>query len=105
MEASGIWAVSRRAVPRARSVEDGLLAVEVDELPQRERVSDEVGGGVFETLLVLRRDALPHVCGEAGMPPAEQLLDELVGDGVSVEQAGEDSLAEQSHQECGVPLR
>ena len=50
---------------QARAVEDGLLAVEVDELAEREGVSHEVGGGVLESLPLLRRDGLPHVCGEA----------------------------------------
>jgi putative ABC transport system permease protein len=39
------------------------------------------------------------------MPPAEQLLDELGGNGMAVEEAGEDSLAEKAHQERGVPFR
>jgi hypothetical protein len=39
------------------------------------------------------------------MPPAEQLLDELGGDGMAIEEAGEDSLPEEAHQERGVPLR
>jgi hypothetical protein len=39
------------------------------------------------------------------MPPAEQLLDELGGDGMASEKAGEDPVAEESHQERGVPFR
>jgi hypothetical protein len=39
------------------------------------------------------------------MLPTEQLLDELGGDGMTIEEAGEDPLAEQSHQERGIPFR
>jgi hypothetical protein len=39
------------------------------------------------------------------MSPAEQLLDELGGDRVAIEEAGEDLLAEETHQERGVPFR
>ena len=39
------------------------------------------------------------------MPPAEQLLDELGGDGMAIEEAGEDPIAEKAHQERGVPFR
>jgi hypothetical protein len=58
----------------------------------------------LEALLVLGIDRLAHVYGEAGVSPGEQPLDELLGDGVAIEEAGEDSLAEQTHQERGVPL-
>jgi hypothetical protein len=61
----------RRVHPRA--VEHGLAAVEVDELLEGEGVSDEVGGGVLETLLVEDRDRFAHVSREAGMPPGEEL--------------------------------
>jgi len=44
-----------------------LLAVEVDELLDREGISDEVAGGVLQTLLVFGRDRLAHVDGEAGL--------------------------------------
>jgi hypothetical protein len=37
------------------------------------------------------------------MSPGEQLPDELLGDGVAVEESSEDALAEQAHQERGVP--
>jgi hypothetical protein len=106
---ASFWSLTLPVAPKGRvhagAVEDDLLAVEVDELAERERVSHEVGGGVLEPLPLLRRDALPHVCGEAGMPPAEQLLDELGGDGMAIEEAGEDPLAEKAHQERGVPFR
>ena len=55
----------RRVHPGA--VEDGLLAVEVDELPERERVAHDVSGGVLEALLVLWREGFADVCGEAGI--------------------------------------
>jgi hypothetical protein len=44
------------------------------------------------------------MCGEAGVSPGEELLDELLGDGVAIEEPGEEPLAEQAHQEGGVPL-
>jgi hypothetical protein len=44
-----------------------LPAVEVDELLEREGISDEVGSGVLQALLVFGRDRLTHVGGEAGM--------------------------------------
>jgi hypothetical protein len=63
----------------------------------------QVGVGVTEALLVLGIDSLAHVCGEAGVSPGEPPLDEFLGDGVAIEEAGEDSLAEQTQQERGVP--
>jgi hypothetical protein len=87
------------------AVEDGLLAVEVHELLQREGVSDHVGGGVLEALPVVGIDRLAHVCREAGMSPGEKPLDELGRGGVPIEKPGEDSFAEEGHEECGVPAR
>jgi hypothetical protein len=66
----------------AGAVENGLAAVEVDDLSEREGASDEVGGGVFETPRVGRSDGVADVGGEAGMSPGEQLLDELGRDGM-----------------------
>ena len=57
-----------------RAVQHRLLAVEVDELLEGEGISDEVGGGVLQALLVFGRDRLTHVGGEAGVSPGEQLL-------------------------------
>jgi hypothetical protein len=37
------------------------------------------------------------------MSPGEQLPDELLGDDVAVEESSEDALAEQAHEERGVP--
>jgi hypothetical protein len=48
-----------------RAVDDGVLPVKVDELPEREGVSDEVGGGVLEEELVRGCDRLADVRGEA----------------------------------------
>ena len=44
------------------AVEDGLLAVEADELAERKGVPDEVGGGVLEAELVRGCDRLADVC-------------------------------------------
>jgi len=35
--------------------------------------------------------------------PGEELVDELVGDGVALEEPGAEPLAEEAHQEGGVP--
>jgi hypothetical protein len=88
-----------------RAIENRLLAVEVDQLLERERVSDEVGGGVLEALLVRSRDRLTHVGRETRMPPGEQLLDQLLGDGALVEEASEQPFAKQRHEPHAVPLR
>jgi hypothetical protein len=82
-----------------------LPPVEVDELLEREGVSDEVSGSVFESLPVLWGDRLPDVCREAGMSPGEEFADELLGDGMALEEAGEQLLAEQMHQQRGVRFR
>jgi hypothetical protein len=102
---SGSIASKLRGRVHPRAVEHRLLAVEVDEFLEREGISDEVGGGVLQALLVFGRDRLTHVGGEAGMSPGEQLLDQLPGDRPLVEQAAEQALAEQPHQPLGVPLR
>ena len=78
-----------------RAVEHRLLAVEVDELPEREGVADQVGGGVLETQLVRGHDRLAHVGGKAGMSLGEELFDQLGRDGALVEQAAEQPLAKQ----------
>ena len=64
----------------ARAVQHRLLALEADELLEREGIADEVGGGVLETLLVFDCDRLAYVGGEAGVSPGEQLLDMLLPD-------------------------
>ncbi len=69
-----------------------------------EGVSDEVGGGVLQTLLVFSCDPIAHVGGEAGMSPGEMVSTTWRGDGVFVEQDAEQALAEQPHQLLGVPL-
>jgi hypothetical protein len=56
-------------------------------------------------VLVLGADGFAHVCGKAGVSPGEELSDELVGDGVAVEEAGEEPLAQEAHEEGGVPFR
>jgi len=88
----------------AGAVEHGPVVVEVHELLQRQGVADEVGDGVLEVVLVLGRDRLAHVRGEAGMSPGEELADELMGDGVAVEKPGEEPLAEEAREEGGVPF-
>jgi hypothetical protein len=83
---------------------DGQLAghernePEVHELPERQRVADEVGPGVLEVLLVLGLESLAHVGREAGMPPADQPADKLLRDGVGLDQPRQQALAEQPHQ-------
>jgi hypothetical protein len=37
--------------------------------------------------------------------PGEELVDELLGDGVAIEESGEEPLAEEAHEEGRVPLR
>lgn len=49
-------------------------------------------------------DRLCGMCGEAGVSPGEELVDGLLGDGMAIEKPGENSLAEEPHQEGGVPL-
>jgi hypothetical protein len=78
----------------AGAVEDGVAAVEGDELPEREGVSDEVGGGIFEAPRVGRSDGVADVGREAGMSPGEQLRDELGRDGVGEDEPGQQALAE-----------
>ena len=58
------------------------MAVEVDQLTERERVPHEGGASVLEALLVLESDRFAHVCGEAC---------------VATEKPGEDPLAEEGH--------
>jgi hypothetical protein len=72
----GLEVASQRGV-HAEAVEDGLLAVVVDELPEREWVPHEVGASVLDALLVLRSDRFAHLCAEGWVSPGEQLLDEL----------------------------
>jgi hypothetical protein len=59
----------------AGAVEHGFAAVEVDELLEREGRTDEIAGQVLDGLLVLERDRLGDVGGEApdasGRPPQE----------------------------------
>jgi len=106
---ASFWSLTIPVAPQGRvhagAVEDGLLSVEVDELPEGEGVSDKVGGGVLKALLVLRPDRLANVCGEAWVFPGEELSDELMRYGVAIEESGEEPLAEEAHQECGIPFR
>jgi len=87
----------------ARAVDDGLLAVEVDELLEREGIADEVGGGVLEALLLFGCDRLAD--GEAGMPPGEQLRHDLWRDGVGLEASRQETLREEAHEPPAVPFR
>jgi hypothetical protein len=50
-----------------RAVEHRLLTVQVDELLERERVADQIGGGVFQ--------ALPVLGGRSGRPRARRSRD------------------------------
>ena len=53
----------------AGAIHDGLLAVEIHELLERERPADHIAGHVLEGLLVLEGDGLTDVRGEARMSP------------------------------------
>jgi hypothetical protein len=79
------------------------VAVEVDELLERERRSHEVAGQVLEGLLVLEGDRVSDVRGEAWMPPADELPREILRDRVPLDEAGEQALAEQPHHRFTVP--
>jgi hypothetical protein len=57
----------------AGAVQHGLLSVEVHELLEGQRVSDEVAGHVLDRLLELKRDRLAHARRETGMTPGEEL--------------------------------
>jgi hypothetical protein len=81
------------------------VAVEVDELLEGARVSDEVGGGVLEAELVPGCDRLTDVGGEAGVFPGEELLHELERDGVSLDEPRQQTLPEEARQQRGVPFR
>jgi hypothetical protein len=56
-----------------RAVEHGLLAIQVHELLEGKGIPDNVGSSVLETPPVLGSDPLAHVCGEAGVPPGDEL--------------------------------
>jgi hypothetical protein len=49
-------------------------------------------------------DSVSHVGGEAGMPPGEELDHQLLRDGLSLDDRGEQALAEQGHETDSVPL-
>jgi hypothetical protein len=55
------------------AVQHSLPAVEVDELPEREGISDEVSSSVLESPTVVRRDWLADVRREARVAPGQQL--------------------------------
>jgi hypothetical protein len=65
-----------------------LLAVEVDELLERERRSDEITRQVLDGLLVLEGDRVRDVRGEAWMLPGEELAREVLRDRVPLDEAG-----------------
>jgi hypothetical protein len=59
----------------------------------------QAGGGVFEALLVLGSDPVALVCGEAGMPPGDELGDQRLRDGALLKQLGQQALAEEHSSE------
>ena len=61
--------VAAQAGIHLRPVQHGLLAVEVDELFQRERIPDDVTRHVLDGPFVLDRDRLTDMCREARMAP------------------------------------
>jgi hypothetical protein len=90
--------------PHAGAVENDLPAVEIDELPEGEGVSDEVGGGVLDAELLLGSDGFPDVGGEARVGPGEKPPDELGRDGVGLDEPGQQPLPEEAHEQGALPL-
>jgi hypothetical protein len=87
----------------AGAVEHGFLAVEVDQLLEREGRTDETTRQVLDGLPVLEGDRLADVRGEARMGPGDELARELLRDRVALDETGEQALAEQLHDGMGVP--
>ena len=83
----GLAVPSQRGV-HAGAVEDGLLPVEVDELLERERRSDETTRQVLDGLLVLEGDRLRDVRGEPWMLSSDELAREILRDRVPFDEAG-----------------
>jgi hypothetical protein len=83
------------------------VSVEVDELPEGEGVSDKVGGGVLEALLVLGIDRLAHVRGEAGVSPGEDAFGRARARWRASREAGRGDVAvcDGSEQLLAQPLR
>jgi hypothetical protein len=99
----GLEVPAERGV-HAGAVEDGLPPVEVDELLERERRSDEITRQVLDGLLVLEGDRLADVRGEARMRPGDELAREVLRDRVVLDEAGEQALTEQLHHRFRVPV-
>jgi hypothetical protein len=88
---------------RDGAVEHGLLPVEVNELLERKRRSDEVARHVLDGLLVLEGDRLGDVRGDARISPDDELSRKVLRDRMSLDEAGEQALAEQLHHCFRVP--
>ena len=86
-------------------VDDGLLAVEVDEPLEGQGVPRHIPGQVLDGLRVIRRHRLSDVRGESGMPPRHQPRGQLLGDGVLLDEPRQEPLAEETHQRLLVPTR
>jgi hypothetical protein len=76
----------------------------IDELLERERRAEEIGGDVLESGLVLGRDGLAHEGRETRVAPGLQFGHEELGHRVLLEEAGEEVPAKQDHQALGVPF-
>jgi hypothetical protein len=74
-----------------------LLAIEVDELLEREGRAEEIGRDVFEGGLVSGGDGLAHEGGEARVPPRLELGYEELADRVALEEVSEEVLAKEAH--------
>jgi hypothetical protein len=70
-----------------RAIHDGLPAVEVHELLQRQGRLDQVGRHVLDGLLLLGRYGFPNVSGEPWTAPFQEPVSELLRNGVSLDQA------------------
>src|SRR2546426_9177602 len=73
----GLEIAAERGI-HAGAVQHGLLAVEVDELLERERIPDDVTRHVLDGLLILERDRLADMGREARMPPGQEPPSEIL---------------------------
>jgi hypothetical protein len=95
--------VSPEAGIHFRMIQDGLLAIDVNELFQAEGISHKLRGEVLEGLVVLGRDGLTDKGGEARPGPLKELLRELAGDGVLMDRTREQTLSEGAQQTRAIP--
>lgn len=86
-------------------VDDGLLAVEVDEPLKGQGVSRHIPAQVLDGPRVIRRYRLSDVRGKARMPPSQQLRGQLLRDGMFLDEPRQEPLAEETHPRFSVPCR